>query len=57
MTLPFVKEDVPLKLFVDLEFKKDPKQNKEANACLRLKAKALVNKKYRDLSKYMYIFG
>jgi hypothetical protein len=55
--VPLVPEDVPEKLFVDVVFKNDISRSADANARIRLKAEALANKKYRELSKYMYIFG
>jgi hypothetical protein len=56
-TVPYDPAAVPDKLFVDLVFKKEAKRSEEEEARKRLKAEAVANKKFKELSKYMYIFG
>jgi hypothetical protein len=56
-TVPFNPADVPDKLSVVIEFKPDPKRSEEAETRRRLKAEAIANRKFKEASSYMYIFG
>ena len=56
-TLPLDLSKVPDKVFVEIDHKVDPKRSHEEETRKRLKAEAVANKKFKELSEHMYIFG
>ena len=49
--------DVPEKVLVPMEYKRDASRSFEVETWMRLKVEALVNKEFKQKSSYMYIFG